>query len=272
MQKTILITGATDGIGLITAIKLVKKGHNVLIHGRNIDKLKSVVEKLSTLKSGKIKSYHADFSNLVEVENFINIIKNNHTHIDIIINNAGVYKASKTKTNDNLDIRFAVNTLAPYLLTKRLLPLLDNTSRIINLSSAAQAPVDLQLLQGKYFTGDQLNAYAQSKLAITMWSHYVANNLGKNAPVVISVNPGSLLASKMVKEGFGIEGKDINIGADILIRTSLDDEFSHVSGLYFDNDIGKIAPPHPDGFDEVKCSALITVMDEMLEIYSRQQL
>ena len=74
-----------------------------------------------------------------------------------------------------------------------------------------------------------MEAYAQSKLAITAWSRYLANEL-TNGPSVISVNPGSLLATKMVKEGFGIEGKDLNIGADILVRLVTDPVDSQRTG------------------------------------------
>ena len=83
---------------------------------------------------------------------------------------------------------------------------------------------------------------------------------------MIAVNPGSLLASKMVKEGFGVEGKDINIGADILIRTALSDEFAGATGLYFDNDIGKLGPPHPDAVNEEKCNALVKAIVSQLQL------
>ncbi len=265
MSKIILLTGTTDGIGLVTAEKLVAQGHTLLAHGRNTEKLKKTEERLNAIsRSGKVKSYHADLSDLIEVEKLTDSILKNHSHIDVIINNAGIYKTQTPITQNNLDVRFVVNTLAPYLVTKRLLPLMDKTGRIINLSSAAQAPVDLNTLIGKHHIDDQFLAYSQSKLAITMWSCQLARTLGNNGPTIIPINPGSLLASKMVKEGFGIEGKDVNIGADILIRTSLSDEFASASGLYFDNDIGELSQPHPDALDTNKCEALLVTMENLL--------
>lgn len=125
---------------------------------------------------------------------------------------------------------------------------------MVNLSSAAQAPVNLHALAGK---GDELGAmaaYSQSKLAITMWSLAMAIFLGKNGPIIVAVNPGSLLASKMVKKGFGVAGQDIGIGAKILTHIALSDEFADASGKYYDNDRRKFVEPHPDALDGRKCS------------------
>ncbi len=265
MSKTILLTGATDGIGLITAEKLINLGHHVLIHGRNPEKLNTVKGKLAVSNSGSVESFQADLSNFSEVEKLATEITEKYQHLDVLINNAGVYKTDSPLTNNNLDVRFVVNTLAPYLLTKQLLPLMDNTGRVINLSSAAQESVDLDVMAGKRQLKEQFSAYGQSKLAITMWSKHLAYSLGDSGPAILTVNPGSLLASKMVKEGFGVEGKDINIGADILVRTGLSDEFSQASGEYFDNDIGELSQPHPDALDTGKCKGLVLAMEDLLE-------
>ncbi|MCB1800010.1 MAG: oxidoreductase, partial [Gammaproteobacteria bacterium] len=82
--------------------------------------------------------------------------------------------------------------------------------------------------------------------------------------VFVAVNPGSLLATKMVKEGFGMDGNDIRIGSDILIRAALSDEFAEASGLYFDNDKGRFASPHPDALDLQKCKDVVRVIEEVL--------
>ena len=185
--------------------------------------------------------------------------------MDIIINNAGVLRVPETVTQDGLDVRFAVNTVAPYLLTKRLLPIMRPSSRVVNLSSAAQAPVELDALRGKKRLLDDMSAYAQSKLALTMWNNGLAASLGSQGPVFMAVNPGSLLASKMVKEGFGVAGKSLSIGADILTRTALSDEFANASGHYFDNDKGQFGPPHPDALNNQKCAAVSAVIEELID-------
>ena len=265
MAKKILITGASDGIGLETARILSSKGHHLLIHGRNPQKLDALTAKLSkTPGAGPIDSYLADLSDLSQVTSLASSVTTAHESIDVLINNAGVLKSANTITAEGMDIRFVVNTLAPYLLTQCLLPLMNTQSRVINLSSAAQAPVDLKALTGKVKLND-MEAYAQSKLAITMWSKTMAER--PDAPVVIAVNPGSLLGTPMVKEGFGTEGKDILIGANILCRAALDD-FSNASGKYFDNDSGRFADPHPDAMNAAKTQAVTQAIESALEAYN----
>ena len=239
-MKKVLITGATDGIGLETAKMLAASGHHLLIHGRSAEKLKKTEATLRDLSGGgRIESYVADLSHRIDIEALAKAVSKTHDTLDVLINNAGVYKTSQSVTASGHDVRFVVNTFAPYLLTRLLSPLLerkaDAAARIINLSSAAQSPVDLEALIGKRGLSDG-DAYAQSKLALTMWSRHLAQGYGKGGPIVIAVNPGSLLASKMVKEAYGIEGSALSIGADILVRAALSDEFAEASGKYYDND------------------------------------
>ena len=113
-----------------------------------------------------------------------------------------------------------MNTIAPYYLTQQLSSALDQDSRVVNLSSAAQAPVDPEALAGNVSL-DHQEAYAQSKLALTMWSMHLGLDKAESDPMMVAVNPGSLLATKMVKEGFGIDGSDIGIGATIRPRLRL---------------------------------------------------
>lgn len=264
MKKTILLTGATDGIGFEAAKKLISKGHTLLIHGRNQEKLEQVKHSLSQLNSqANIETYIADFSKLADVQAFAEAVKKQHTKIDVLINNAGVFKIPHPITDTGLDIRFVVNTLAPFVLTQQLMPLFNSTGRVINLSSAAQAPVSLDALKGLQMLSDNA-AYAQSKLAITMWTVHLAATLGAEAPSIIAINPASFLGSKMVKEAYGSDGKDLGIGADILTRAALSDEFEGKTGKYFDNDIGNWAAPHPDALSEAKNRELVNVMQEIL--------
>ncbi|MEM1234166.1 MAG: SDR family NAD(P)-dependent oxidoreductase [Pseudomonadota bacterium] len=235
MTKTIFITGSTDGIGLLTAKTLAAQGHDVILHGRSAGKLASAVAELG----GTVAAYEADLSSLEETAALAKAIAAKHTQFDVLINNAGVYKAPDPVLDSGQDIRFVVNTLAPHVLTTGLLPVLARDGRVINLSSAAQAPVDLAALAGRRTLGD-MDAYAQSKRAIALWSAHMAAKY-PTGPTFIAVNPGSLLATKMVKEGFGVAGHDMQIGADILSRLALDREFSSAAGKYWDNDIGDFA-------------------------------
>lgn len=265
MPKTILVTGSTDGIGLETARMLVSMGHDVLLHGRNPTKLEQVKEDLSSLQgNGHMESYVTDLSDLAHVRALAEGVAWRHAKLDVLINNAGVFKTSTPLTQDGLDARFVVNTLAPYLLTQRLLPLLGASGRVINLSSAAQATVDLDALAGNTRLADDMSAYAQSKLALTMWSRLLGHSLNGKGPAIIALNPGSMLGTKMVKEGFGVAGGDIRIGAEILVRAALKDEFATASGQYFDNDSGQFAAPHPDALDTEKSQQVLGLIEKTL--------
>ncbi|MGR5061938.1 SDR family NAD(P)-dependent oxidoreductase [Photobacterium sp. DNB22_13_2] len=269
MQKVILVTGSTDGIGFETAKMLVSQGHHVLLHGRNPAKLKDVENQLIKLQGNvKIESYVADLSKMSEVEVLAKEVIAQHSQLDALINNAGVYNAPVTTTDDGFDVRFAVNTFAPYLLTKALLPVLGQNGRVINLSSAAQATVNLDALAGNapLSAGE---AYAQSKLAITMWSRSMGLAMKQSGPMIASVNPKSLLGSKMVKSAFGIAGSDLSVGADILVRGALSDEFANAHGLYFDNDIGQFGQPHSDALNAQKVQAVMTAMDSALKKFQQ---
>jgi NAD(P)-dependent dehydrogenase (short-subunit alcohol dehydrogenase family) len=264
MKNTIFITGSTDGIGLEAARKLVSSGHNVLLHGRNPVKLEKVERTLSALPGkGRVESYGADLSRMANVEALAKAVAERHMKLDVLINNAGIFKVSNAMTPDGLDVRFAVNAIAPYLLTKRLLPLMGTSGRVINVSSAAQATVDKKALVGRGQLSD-MAAYSQSKLALTMWSRTMSRSLGENGPEIIALNPGSMLGTKMVKQAFGVAGGDLRIGAQILCRAAVSDEFAAASGCYFDNDSGQFTSPHPDALNPEKSEEIVRVMETIL--------
>ena len=260
-KKTILITGSTDGIGLQAAKVLAAKGHELILHGRSAEKLAAIKTAHSELAGAS--SFVADLSDLKETAQMAEAITAAHPSLDVLINNAGVFKAPMTKAPNGMDLRFVVNTLAPYVLVLGLLPIIPKTGRILNLSSAAQMPIDMKAMTGHTAVSESM-AYAQSKLAITMWSAHMAAAL-PDGPAVIAVNPASLLGTKMVKEAYGSEGKDIRIGSDILVRLALDAEFADKSGQYYDNDRGRFGPPHADALDSQKIAAFMNELEGLLE-------
>ena len=153
---------------------LTPLGHQILLHGRNADKLQRVAQELqSQAGEGCAEIYQADLSSMSDVIKLADSIAESHDHLDVLINNAGVFKTSTPTNAQGLDVRFVVNTITPYLLTRRLMSLMDRGSRVINLSSAAQAPVDIEAMTSGAAMQD-MQAYSQSKLAITMWSRYLA--------------------------------------------------------------------------------------------------
>ncbi len=265
MSKTILITGSTDGIGLEAAKLLVAQGHRVLVHGRNRAKLDDVLSELATLGEGqRVEGYVADLSRLADVDALARQVAEKHGRLDVLINNAGVFRVGDPRTEAGLDVRFMVNAIAPYRLTQRLLSHIGPSGRVVNLSSAAQAPVNLDALTGRVMLSDDFAAYAQSKLALTMWSRSLAQEPNAAGPAIIAVNPGSMLGTKMVREGFGVAGGDIRVGADILVRAALSPAFESASGQYFDNDSERFAAPHPDALDPEKCDAVVQAIERVL--------
>ncbi|EDM81493.1 probable oxidoreductase [Plesiocystis pacifica SIR-1] len=268
MSKTILITGATSGIGFETAKALAARGHHLLVHGRSRAKLDELEALLRVLPgAGPVQGYVADLSRFDAVEAFAAAVVSDHARLDVLINNAGVFKTSRPITDSGHDLRFVVNTLAPLHLTQRLLPLLPPSGRIVNLSSAAQNPVSLDALAGRRRLAE-FDAYAQSKLAITAWSRWLAKSLPEG-PVVVAVNPGSLLATNMVREGFGVAGNDVRVGADILMRAALSEAFADASGKYFDNDAHRFGPPHPDALDDAKVQRIVDALERELDNWGR---
>ena len=257
MKKIILITGSTDGIGKLTATKLARDGHTIYVHGRQPEKIAKTISQIkSNSENQNIEGYTADLSDLDAVKKMADQINQDLPKIDILINNAGIFKSPKVFNKDGLDIRFAVNYLAPYLLTERLKPLLEKGTdpRIINLSSAAQSVVSLDAMTGKKQISEQ-EAYAQSKLALTMWSFHLAESLPKIA--VIAVNPGSLLDTKMVAEAYGRSWSPADKGADIIYDLSVSEAYKGVTGKYFDNDQGRFANAHPDAYNRTEIDRLI---------------
>ncbi|MEO1344238.1 MAG: SDR family NAD(P)-dependent oxidoreductase [Pseudomonadota bacterium] len=237
MTKTVLITGATDGIGLEAAKEFAAKGHKVLLHGRSADKMTRALEQVG----GGAEGYLADLTSLDATRTMASEIRTKHDRLDVLINNAGVLKAPQPIV-DGMDVRLIVNTLAPYVLAQALLPIMPKDGRILNLSSAAQARVDMATLtSGRKI--DDMSAYSQSKLGITIWSQEMAK-AHPDGPTVIAVNPGSLLATNMVRDGFGIAGNDISIGSGILVELALGEGYDAHSGQYWDNDAGRFGPPN----------------------------
>lgn len=265
MKKTILITGSTDGIGKLAAKKLAEDGHIIYLHGKNADKLATVIAELKTAtQNEQISGFVADFSDMNAVQQMAKNVQNELSQLDVLINNAGVFKSAVTQTVDGFDIRFAVNYFAPYLLTKALMPLLKKglSPRLINLSSAAQAPVSLVALRGDTPMGMQA-AYAQSKLALTMWSFALAEQ--ESEVTVIPVNPGSLLNTNMVKEAYGKFWSSADKGANILYDLAISDDYAGVTGKYFDNDRGAFGAAHPDVDDPRKINDLLELTDDLLK-------
>lgn len=265
MAKTILITGSTDGIGKLAALKYANEGHTVFLHGRNAEKLEATISEIKEkTNNNNINGFTADFSSLEDVKKMAEKIKTEVPKLEVLINNAGVYKSRIANNKEGLDMRYVVNYLSPYVLTNMLLPTLKNNDspRIINLSSAAQASISPRTLLGETNESDGAT-YAQSKLALLMWSFYLANK--EPNVTIIPVNPGSLLATKMVKEAFGKSWSSADKGASILFDLAVSENYKNDSGKYYDNDHGSFGMAHSDAYDNSKIKQLIELTNRIVK-------
>lgn len=264
MKKHIFITGSTDGFGKLAAISLASQGHALYVHGRNAQKVSALVDEIETLTgNSNVKGFVADFSDLKAVAAMVELIEKEVEKLDVLINNAGVLISKNSLNADGIEERFVVNYLAPYLLTNRLLPILERGKdvRIINLSSAAQADISYDAMLGKASI-NMHGAYAQSKLAITMWSSYLANQ--HKAFTVIAVNPGSLLNTKMAQEAYGQHWSPAEKGSDLLVDLAIGEEHSDKSGMYFDNDQGFYSKAHPNVYNDAAIEQLIEFTNKLV--------
>ena len=241
-ELTALVTGSTDGIGKRTALDLARMGARVLVHGRSRSKGEAAIAEVQTATgSDRPKYYNADLSSLDEVRQLASYVARDHPRLDVLVNNAGVGSGGKggrrEVSADGYELRFAVNYLAPFLLTHLLLPTLRRSapSRVVNVSSLGQRPLDLSdlMLQRHY---DGWDAYAQSKLALVMLTLDLAERRKAAGVTVNAVPPGSLLDTKMVRESFGRGWGDVQEGADAVVHLATSPTLEGVTGRFFDQE------------------------------------
>lgn len=234
-DQKILITGATDGIGKLTALKFAEQNAHLIFHGRNKEKLDKVINDIKASTGNEnIEGMTADFSSLDEVRNLSDEFLKKHTSLDVLINNAGSGFADERKSKDGYELRFAVNFLAPFLLTHLLLPALKKAapSRIVNVSSAGQYPINFDdIMLEKNF--DAVNAYRQSKLALIMFTIDLAEKLKDDNITANSLHPGTYLDTKMVRESNITPMGKPEIGADAEFYLAESEELNRVTGKYF---------------------------------------
>ncbi|GIK38095.1 MAG: 3-oxoacyl-ACP reductase [Chloroflexota bacterium] len=240
-QQTILLTGATDGLGKQTALALARQGATLLLHGRDPQRLETTRQEIrDATGNSHLETYRADFASLAQVRSLAQAVQAKHPRLDLLINNAGIGggksgEARREVSQDGYELRFAVNYLAPFLLTHLLLPCLRHTppSRIINVSSAGQVPLDFGdvMLERHY---DPLNAYRQSKLAQVMFTFDLAEKLKEEQITVNCLHPASLMNTKMVYESFGYTLSTIEDGVNALMYLATSPDLDGVTGKYFD--------------------------------------
>jgi NAD(P)-dependent dehydrogenase (short-subunit alcohol dehydrogenase family) len=240
-DSTILITGATDGLGKAVATELARAGATVLVHGRDDARGEATLRDIhEDTGNGRARWYRADLASLDDVRALAEQVRSEDERLDVLVNNAGIGTveagdARRFESRDGYELRLAVNYLAPFLLTRLLLPTLRDSapSRIVNVSSAGQAPIDFDdvMLEHGY---DGVRAYCQSKLALVMLTLDLADELAGSGVTANCLHPGTYMPTKMVL-GAGIDPLDsLESGVRATTRLVADPELDGVSGRYFD--------------------------------------
>ena len=253
-EQTILITGASDGHGRALAEQVAAAGAAVLVHGRDDARGRETIEEIRRRTGNdKLRWLRADLASLEEVRALAQQVPREHHRLDALVNNAGIGSTSegdrrRQESRDGYELRFAVNYLAGYLLTRMLLPLLRRSApaRIVNVSSAGQAPIDFDdvMLERRY---DGVRAYCQSKLAQIMFTFDLAQELPPEEVTANCLHPATYMPTKIVLADGATPLSPLEQGVRATLRLVADPELDGVSGRYFDG--LRAALPHPQAND-----------------------
>jgi NAD(P)-dependent dehydrogenase (short-subunit alcohol dehydrogenase family) len=221
---SVLITGATAGLGRQLADDLAERDWTVLAHGRDERKLDDVPG----------DAYVADLSSLDDVRRLAREVQERNERLDVLVNNAGIISPERQLSPDGHELTFAVNYLAGFLLTLELLPLLRASvpARVVNVSSIGQMTIDFDdpMLEHGY---DGYRAYAQSKLAQVLFTFELAERLHPDELTVNALHPATLMDTQMVRSTFGSARSTVREGADATLRLIESPELEGVSGRFF---------------------------------------
>jgi NAD(P)-dependent dehydrogenase (short-subunit alcohol dehydrogenase family) len=234
-ETVVLVTGATDGLGRGVARDLASRGAKVLLHGRSREKLDALSEEL-----GGAPTFAADLASLDEVRRLADEVEQSAPALHVLINNAGIGSGrpdgtTRQESRDGFELRFAVNHLAGFVLTLRLLPLLRRSApaRIVHVASLGQAPIDFDdpLLEHDY---SGTRAYSQSKLAQITTGFELAERLDPAEVTVTSLHPSTFMPTKIVLEQRGSAVDTLEAGVEATVRLAIDPELEGVSGRFYD--------------------------------------
>jgi len=270
-QQTILITGATDGLGRALAGELAAAGATLLVHGRDQARCRDAVEEIhATTRNDKLHWVRADLASLDEVHGLADQVIAEYEHLHVLVNNAGIGttlpgEGQRMESRDGYELRFAVNYLAGYLLTRLLTPLLIRCqpARIVNVSSAGQAPIDFDdvMLERHY---DGVQAYCQSKLAQVMLTFDLAEDLDGAGVTANCLHPGTYMPTKMVRAAGITPVTALEDGVRATLRLVADSGLEGVTGHYFNG--LREAEPHPQARDAETRRRLRALSDQLCEL------
>ena len=237
-HKTVLVTGATDGIGLQTALELSRRGAFVWVHGRHPKKVEDTVALVRAQGGPGADGLVADFARLAEVHRLGEEAARRIAHLDVLLHNAGLYMDERVLTEDGFETTIQVNHLSPFLLTHLLLPLLERSapSRVVVVSSVAHrrgqlTPDTISDLDGARGYS-AYGAYALSKLCNVHFTFELAQRVEDKGMTANCLHPG-VIGTKLLQQGFGVDGAPTEEGAKTSVYLALSEEVEGVTGRYF---------------------------------------
>ncbi len=238
-----LVTGSSDGIGQQTALELARRGIHVVVHGRDPARTERAASQVRAAAAAEVSTIVADLSSLAAVRAMADEIVSRFPTLSVLINNAGLIVPRKQLSADGFELTFAVNHLAHFLLTERLLPtlMLNAPARVITVSSGLHgsgrlphAGDDLDeaaLLSPRDY--DSHRAYSRSKQANVLFAVGLSRRLDPARVTSNALEPG-VIATKMLREGFGMAGGgSLAQGAATSVHVATDERLAQVTGRYF---------------------------------------
>lgn len=263
--KRILVTGSTDGIGRQTARDLLRIGEAVVVHGRSEEKAKRAADELmAAAGTGTVDALWGDLSTLSQIRAMAGALHERYGRLDVLVNNAGVYRGKRFLSADGFEMTFAVNHLAPFLLTLLVLDLLkaSDAGRVVNVASQAHSSaIDLESVrEGRDYNA--YRAYADSKLCNILFTFELAERLAKTGITANCLHPG-VIDTKLLRAAWS-GGSPVAEGSRTSVYLATSDAVKGVSGRYFVN--RREASPAPAARDAEARRRLWEMSEDMAEI------
>lgn len=277
-DKVCIVTGATSGIGLETARQLARLGATVIIVGRNATKGAMVVSELrQQTGNAQIEFMRADLSSQKEIHALAEQFKQKYARLDVLINNAGIVKIFREESVDGIEMTWAVNHLAYFLLTNLLLDVLTASApaRIVNVSSAMHQQARINFDDLEFKRGyNPLTAYCHSKLANIMFTYELARRLEGTRVTANTLHPGGVRTNLLASNGllfrwiaqpiFNLHAISAEQGAQTSVYLASSPEVEGITGKYFVR--CKPRPSSPASYDEQAQKRLWQVSEEMTKV------
>jgi len=252
--RAALVTGATDGLGRALAERLAADGFAVVLHGRSPQRLAEAAAQICAATGAeRVRTVCADFASLEDVRRMAGELNAALPALHVLVNNAGIGSGlpdgtTRQESRDGHELRFAVNHLAGFLLTRELTPLLRRSApaRIVNVASVGQQAIDFDdVMLTRGYSGTR--AYCQSKLAQVMCGFELAERLVPDGIAVNSLHPADYMPTKIVLEEIGHTIDALSVGVEATLRLATAPELAGVTGRYFER--GREATAHRQAYD-----------------------